>query len=278
MVTGATKPAECEVIKLPEAGKLVGLTHVYCTPAQTISMNVREARSQDRPAIRDVARRSLLTSYSLSPAAINSAISEWYDENRLKDMLSDEEKQLLVVELDGQVVAFSESELTSEKSAELLWLQVDPDYRGEGYGKDLYEETRNHLSDRGVSSIQARVLADNAGGNTFYKEQGLSKVGEEEVDIDGTSYVENVYAEIEAEGIEAVEADGETVFIDHENTERGSIAPFQVVYTQEQGEEIYGYWCTKCGRMANAMDAMGRIQCDHCGNARKPTRWDASYL
>lgn len=241
-------------------------------------MDVREARSQDRPAIRDVARRSLQTSYSLSPSAINGAIEEWYDENRLKDILSDEDKVLLVADADGQVVAFSESHRTDENTAELLWLHVDPDYRSEGYGEVLYRQTRDFLADRGVTSIQARVLADNAGGNTFYKNQGLSKVGEEEVDIDGTTYVENVYAEIEQEGIETIDHDNETVFIDHDNTEKGSIAPFRVVYTKEDGEEIYGYWCSKCGNLANAMDAMGRIQCDSCGNARKPTRWDSAYL
>lgn len=241
-------------------------------------MDVREAESRDRPAIRDVARRSLETSYTLSPGAINGAISEWYDENRLKEMLTDEDKILLVGESDGQVTAFSEIEITGEHSAELLWLHVDPDYRGEGQGEILYNETRSYLAERGVTSIQARVLTDNAGGNAFYQNQGLSKVGEKQVDIDGTKHVENVYAEIQQEGLEAYEDDGETVYIDHENTERGSIAPFRVVYTQQIGEEIYGYWCNHCEELANAMDAMGRIQCDECGNARKPTRWDASYL
>jgi len=245
---------------------------------QLENMNVREAESRDRPAIRDVARRSLETSYSLNPSAITGAIEEWYDENRLKDMLSDESKLLLVAEADGQVVAFSETEIVGERTAELLWLHVDPDYRGEGYGIGLYDRTRKILSDRGVSGINARVLADNAGGNAFYQERGLSKVGEEEVDIDGTTYVENVYAQVEHEGIEQVETDGRTVYMDHENTERGSIAPFQVVYTEEDGEDIYGYWCSKCENLANAMDAMGRIQCDSCGNARKPTRWDSAYL
>lgn len=241
-------------------------------------MDVRKARPQDRPAIRDVARRSLQTSYSLTASAINGAVEEWYDENRLKDMLSDDDKQLLVADVDGQVVAFTESHRTDENTAELLWLHVDPDYRGEGYGEVLYERTRDHLADIGVTSIQARVLADNAGGNTFYQDKGLSKVGEEEVDIDGTSYVENVYAEVGQEGIEPLDLAEETVFIDHDNTEQGSIAPFRVIYTEEDGKEIYGYWCTKCEDLANAMDAMGRIQCDNCGNARKPTRWDSAYL
>jgi hypothetical protein len=26
------------------------------------------------------------------------------------------------------------------------------------------------------------------------------------------------------------------------------------------------------------MDSMGRIVCNNCGNKRKATRWDASYL
>jgi len=241
-------------------------------------MEVREAQPKDRPAIRDVARRSLQTSYSLNPSAINGAIEEWYDENRLKDMFADDDKLLLVVDVDDQVVAFSESERTSEGAAELLWLHVDPNYRGEEYGEMLYKATRNHLAAEGVQSIKARVLADNAGGNAFYENRGLSKVGEEKVEIDGTTYVENVWAEIEAEGIEEHEHEGQTVYIDHDNTERGSIAPFQVVYTQKEGQEIYGYWCTQCSNLANAMDAMGRIQCDECGNSRKPTRWDASYL
>lgn len=241
-------------------------------------MEIRKARSQDRPAIRDVARRSLETSYSLDPKAITGAIAEWYDENRLKDMLADDEKLLLVADVNGQVVAFSDVVLTGESTAEILWLHVDPDYRGEGYGKDLFEGTREKLGDMGATNLQGRVLADNAGGNSFYREQGLSKVGEEEVDIDGTTYIENVYAQVEAEGVESLEVDGETVYLNHDNTETGSIAPFHVIYTEAEGEEIYGYWCSKCESLANAMDAMGRIQCDGCGNARKPTRWDSAYL
>lgn len=241
-------------------------------------MDVREARSTDRPAIRDVARRSLQTSYSLSPSAITSAVDEWYDENRLKDMLADEEKLLLVVDVDGQVVGLSDSELSGEGSAALLWLHIDPDYRGEGYGISLYEATREKLAERGAESVQSEVLADNAGGNAFYQDRGLSKVGEKEVKIDGTTHIEHVYTEVTHEGIEPVEVDGETVYIDYENTVKGSLGPFYVVYTEETGEEIYGYWCSVADKIANAMDTMGRIRCDESGNTKKPTRWDSAYL
>lgn len=241
-------------------------------------MEIRQARTQDRPAIRDVARRSLEASYPLNPKAITGAIAEWYGESRLRNMLSDEEKLLLVVEHDGQVVAFSDTVITGEETAELLWLHVDPDYRGENYGRLLFEATRDRLAETDVTYLMGRVLADNADGNFFYQQQGLSKVGEEEVDIDGTTYIENVYAEVEDSGIEAVDANGQTVYVNHDSTETGSLAPFHVVYTERSGEDIYGYWCSKCEDFANAMDAMGRIQCDSCGNSRKPTRWDSAYM
>lgn len=242
-------------------------------------MDVREARPSDRPAIRDVARRSLQASYSLDPTAIIGAVEEWYDENRLTDMLRDDDKVLLVADVDDQVVALTDCVITGEGTGELLWLHVDPDYRGEGYGQALFEETRDYLSRQGADTLNGRVLADNAGGNAFYEQQGLVRVGEEQVDIDGTAYTENVYAEVDQSGFEAVELeDASTVYVDHDNQETGSVASFQVVYTEETAEDIYGYWCSKCDDVANAMDSMGRIQCDACGNARKPTRWDSAYM
>jgi len=247
-------------------------------PVEGRDMNVRRAEPQDRPAIRDVARRSLQASYSLDPKAIAGAIEEWYREERLSEIIDADGQLLLVAEVDQQVVGFSESAVTGEEMAELRWLHVDPDYRAEEYGERLFAATREQLTDRGVSTIQGRVLADNPDGNAFYERQGLEKVGEEEVEIDGEPYVENVYAEIEESGLEAIETGRETVYLDHNTSDQGSLAPFNVVYTDEAAAEIHGYWCSKCGSFANAMDSMGRIRCDSCGNERKPTRWDAAYL
>jgi len=241
-------------------------------------MEIREADVRDRPAIRDVARRSLEASYSLGPQAITGAIEEWYDENRLRDIVSDDDKLLLVADDGGQVVGFSESVATGDQTAQLLWLHIDPDYRGERHGQRLFDATRERLGESGIDTLQGRVLADNQAGTAFYEAQGLTHVGEEEVEIHGTPYTEYVYADVDEEGIEAIETDGRTVYVNHDSTETGSIAPFHVVYNQPGHEEIYGYWCSRCSDLANAMDAMGRIQCDGCGNARKPTRWDAAYL
>jgi ribosomal protein S18 acetylase RimI-like enzyme len=241
-------------------------------------MEIRNATPQDRPALRDVARRSLQSSYPLEPSAITGAVDEWYDENRLRERLRNGDNLLLVVDVDGQVVAFTDAKRTSEDAAELHWLHVDPDYRSENYGEQLYEATRDHLDADGDTTLKGRVLAVNEGGNAFYERHGLTKIGEETVDIDGTPYVQNIYTELEQERIESVDVDDESVYLDYESTERGSLSPFALVYEEPDGDSLYGYWCLNCEHLANAMDAMGRISCDNCGNTRKASRWDSAYL
>ncbi|MFB6189485.1 MAG: GNAT family N-acetyltransferase [Halapricum sp.] len=251
-------------------------------------MTIRRATPADRPAIRDIARRSLEASYSLSPEAITSAIEEWYAEPRLAETMDAEDRLLLVAEVDGQVVGFSESTLEEtavfEESSDdqqkgmLLWLHVDPAHRGEGIGTELFDATREQLRDQGASVVQGRVLAENTEGNSFFDRYGFVKTGKREIEIDGRTHVENVYVE-EPAGMQPIElADGTTVFVDRDESDRGSLAAFHPVYTDEAGTERYGYYCASCETLANAMDAMGRIECDNCGNSRKPTRWDAAYM
>ena len=241
-------------------------------------MEFRRATPADRPAIRDVARRSLQASYSLSPQAINSAIEEWYDEERLTETLEDEDHLLLIAEAGDQVIAFSESVTSAVDTATMLWLHVDPAHRGEGIAAALFDATRDRLDEIGASHLRGRVLAENTQGTEFYEEREFEKVGTDSVEIDGRTHVENIYAESGQWGREAIDTDGRTVFVDHDNRERGSVAPFHVVFNTEDGEERYGYFCSNCNSLANAMDSMGRIECDNCGNVRKPVRWDAAYM
>lgn len=251
-------------------------------------MTVRHANSADRPAIRDIARRSLEASYSLSPQAITSAIEEWYGESRLEETLDDDDRLLMVVERDDQVVAFSESTLEStavfedgpsnQQKAMLLWLHVDPAYRGEGVGTELFDQTRSELREHGANVIQGRVLAENTEGNGFFDQYGFSKVGRREIEIDGRTHVENIYIETPSGMQELTTEDGSSVYVNRDESTTGSLAAFHAVYMDEAGADLYGYYCASCDNLANAMDAMGRIECDSCGNSRKPTRWDAAYM
>ena len=76
--------------------------------------------------------------------------------------------------------------------------------------------------------------------------------------------------------LEAREGPGGTLYVSQE-AERGSVAPFLVVYADESGRERWGYFCTNCETFDNAMDSMGRIQCNACQNFKRPDEWDAAH-
>ncbi len=71
--------------------------------------------------------------------------------------------------------------------------------------------------------------------------------------------------------------EGQTLYVDTYQTEKGSKGPFYVAYADEDRERRWGYFCSNCETFNNAMDAMGRIQCNECANMRKPDEWDAAH-
>ena len=76
---------------------------------------------------------------------------------------------------------------------------------------------------------------------------------------------------------ERTTADGDTVYIARDEGERGSDGPFAVVYASPERDRRYGYLCSNCESLDTAMDTMGRIVCNACGNLKKPDEWDAAH-
>jgi hypothetical protein len=70
---------------------------------------------------------------------------------------------------------------------------------------------------------------------------------------------------------------GRTVYVAEDERKVGSKGPFFAVYATPDREDRYGYFCSACGSFDNAMDTMGRIVCNECGNTRKPEEWDAVH-
>ncbi len=241
-------------------------------------MEIRDATADDRDAIAEIARRSLETSYSLNPGTIENAVEQWYGPDAFEETL--DEHDVLLAERDGEPVAFSESVVVTDGGeGDLLWLHVHPDYRGHGIGGDLFERTRERLTEEGAAYLRGRVLSDNQTGASFYEARGFERVDEEELEIDGNRYFQYIYLDAESDRLQSVVTeDGEVVYVDQLDEDAGSDAPFNPVFTDPDRETRYGYYCAGCETLATAMDPMGRIQCSSCGNARKPTRWDASYL
>ena len=71
--------------------------------------------------------------------------------------------------------------------------------------------------------------------------------------------------------------EGKTVYVDRTEAERGSNGPFYIVYVSDDRGARWGYFCSNCETVDNAMDTMGRIECNQCGNIRKPDEWDAAH-
>jgi hypothetical protein len=79
----------------------------------------------------------------------------------------------------------------------------------------------------------------------------------------------------ELEGVQT--DDGRTVYVDHGQVERGAQGPFFVVFVTENRDTRWGYFCGNCDSLDTAMDTMGRVECNVCGNIRKPDEWDAAH-
>lgn len=241
-------------------------------------MQVREATSEDADAIRSVARSSMQASYSLSPQAIRGAVKNWYADEPLADKLEDDDLMLQVLEFEDEgIVGFSESVLLDE-SGDILWLHVDPMFRGEGIGAKLFEATHEALAERGATELRGRVLADNAEGNEFYEHHGLTRIGEDTVKIGGEEYVENIYSERDPAEPRTVTYEGRMLYVLTTDSDRGSEGPFHSVYSDPDGEDKYAYFCTNCESLIISMDSMGRMKCEECGNVRKATRWDSAHM
>lgn len=127
---------------------------IYIPCRTTQAMPIRHVEESDRPRLQEIARRSMESSYSLSPSAINGAVETWYGPDGFAEKLADTDLMLMIVELEDEPVAFSESTAQGERG-DVLWLHVDPMYRGQGIGNELYEATVEALSERGPARSAA---------------------------------------------------------------------------------------------------------------------------
>lgn len=250
------------------------------------ALDVRPARPEDVGSIRRIARSSLEHSYSdaLDYETIGEAVTIWYANDTFQYRLADDDSVFLVAHSGSELMGFSESELEAEGAVGAInWLHVDPHHRGQGVGTTLLEETEQALLEEGAMRVEGRVLADNEAGNQFYRTHGYRQTGNRKIDIAGSTVQENRY--LGFPGVETTEGlleektiEDESVYVALDERERGSAAPFYMVYRDTDREQAYGFCCANCESMNVTMSPMGQLECADCENSRKPTRWDAAYL
>jgi ribosomal protein S18 acetylase RimI-like enzyme len=249
-------------------------------------MDVRDATREDVEGIRSVARASMRASYghALSESVIDEAVDRWYDAGTVRETLTDRRSHLVVAVDSGEVVGFAEGYVENRRdpAGRIDWLHVDPGRRGEGIGRQLLKRIETELLDADVATLEGAVLVANERGAGFYEEEGYERTDERDVEIGEGTFVEAIYAKAAGEGGQVVtEArqteGGERVYVAFDESARGSQGPFFVTYLDPERTERYGWLCGNCDSTDVAMDSMERIECNDCGNRRKPVRWDAAY-
>lgn len=271
-------------------------------------MELRDAGPEDTDDVRRVVRRSFEASYALDPQAIRALLEEPFGADRLASRVTDEGTTVLVAERDGEIVGVAEGsagDVESEGHAELRWLHVHPEHRGDGVGTGLLERLRDVLSDGPSDEIRAHVLDANAEGSTFLERDRFERIDRAERDVAGETFVEHVYAggetagEVdETDGVdvtggvddgtdatgdgtgdrppETVTVDGRELAVDADDRTAGTDAAFLGVLV-ESGDR-FGFYCVNCGTVVETMDELGRIVCETCGNTHRPDQWDDAYL
>ena len=245
-------------------------------------MEYRELESDD--AIDRIAHRSLETAYAdvLSPEIIERAVGGWYGSEEIESYTQDEEMEFVVAVHEGEPVGFGQAHIVEQLGkGRILWIHVDPDHRGEGIGPQILARLLDRMHARGIGTTTAVVLAEHGLGVSFYESHGFERFAERDVEIAGEPFRELVFREATTTATPpelVVTEDGEEYYVDRDETDRGSVAPFSAVYRDPDREHRYGWFCEACESVETAMDTMGRIRCAACENTRKPTRWDAAYL
>jgi ribosomal protein S18 acetylase RimI-like enzyme len=101
----------------------------------------------------------------LGDETIETVIGEWYAADAFDDYLASDEMVFLVAADEDAVVGFSQSHiLEAVDKGRILWLHVAPEHRGRHIATDLFDATRDMLTERGTERITGLVLAENEAG------------------------------------------------------------------------------------------------------------------
>ena len=249
-------------------------------------MTVRSAESDDRDQIRAITRDSLQSSYSLSPDQIETILEEEFDDTALTDLLDDADTAVFVVEetVDGTETVRGFITVEIGREATIRWLHVDPAARGEGIATALLNRVREQYAEK---PLAACILDEAVEGGEFLEGFGLKQgdhdhllVGGEEFAV--TMFTEGQSTETSTEPTvtvpEFVTVDGVDRPVDRDESVPGSEAPFFTVYSADDEEEAFGYFCSKCGSTNVSIDGLERLECGDCGNTHLADEWDDAYL
>lgn len=159
-----------------------------------MTVTISRASAEDVDAIRAVARASWTADYPtiLSRETAESGVDEWYEPKQLRADLARPATCVFVAEQDSEIVGFVHA-LWNRDEGVVFRVYVHPDQRESGVGRELVEQVRTEMEQRGSERLTAMVLTANEVGQAFYESLGFERVDEGETTIGGESYGEYSY-------------------------------------------------------------------------------------
>ena len=140
-------------------------------------MEIRKAKSEDIEILADLTVRLKKLNEEFDPMlkVVDNAI----DVSRDYVKRSIESDLMLVVEVDGKIVAFIKAEIrdrifyTPQMEGVITEFYVMPEYRRKGMGDKIIEECSNHLKSMGAQIITAKFPSQNKFAANFYEKLGF---------------------------------------------------------------------------------------------------------
>jgi ribosomal protein S18 acetylase RimI-like enzyme len=124
--------------------------------------------------IRYATSRDFPTLLSIDEACFPPEVA--YDAIDLRHMMSRGGAETLVLEEDGQIVAFLLMEVDRKrKTATLVTLDVLEPYRRKGYASSLLARSEQTLAGLSVTSYKLQVDTQNEGAISFYRKNGFEE-------------------------------------------------------------------------------------------------------
>ncbi|PSQ49673.1 N-acetyltransferase [Halobacteriales archaeon SW_7_65_23] len=159
-----------------------------------MTVDIRPATADDVAALQRVAERAWHDAHApiIGTETTEEFLAEHYDAETFRAVIDDESRLLAVADASEGIVGFTGGGPDDDSPAtfHLSRIYVDPDWWGQGVGRQLLAHLEEALREQGYEHITLGVMAENDRAIRFYESAGFDRE-EEFYDeaIDTTSYV-----------------------------------------------------------------------------------------
>ena len=144
-------------------------------------MGIRFAQARDIPGMISLLQQVGEVHHQIRPDLFRSGAQK-YDEAALLELLRDQDRPILIAELEGAVVGYAfcifqytrdNPVLCDRKALYIDDLCVDEGHRGQGIASALYARVKDFARESGCDAITLNVWCGNDGAMQFYEKSGL---------------------------------------------------------------------------------------------------------